>query len=232
MAHAFSEDQIVEQPWIDKNTLEARGWVSFTLAPCCEADLRTQLLELTTLLGRPIATRPSGDLCDVLKPTESHVAKAHSLSKIYAAGAFPLHNDTAHWLTPCRYLMLACVFPGTGGRPTFLLDTQHLSLNSHSAQLLQSAPFRVLNGRNSFFSTIHSKTRPFIRFDPGCMTSASQGSSEVLGIFSADKWSANVEQIYWKVGTVLILDNWRVLHGRGHAKSPDPERRLLRVTIQ
>lgn len=194
--------------------------------------MREQLLAMASSLGTPAATRSGGSLCDTLLPTETNGAKPRSLSKLHDVGELPLHNDTAHWLSPCRYVMLACVSPGSGSRPTLLLDTRRLPLDEHQISLFQSTPLRVTNGRNSFFSTILSKARPFVRFDPGCMTATTPDGAEALAVLSRHTWPDFIETVHWDAGTVVVVDNWRVLHGRGHADCPDPDRKLLRISIR
>jgi alpha-ketoglutarate-dependent taurine dioxygenase len=231
-AYSNTSDQIVEQPAIDGTVMESRGWVSFTLPSSTESDLREQLLALASGLGTPTATRSGGSICDTLLPTEADAAKPRSLSKVHAVGEFPLHIDTAHWLTPCRYVMLACVSPGSGSRSTLLMNTRRLSLNEHQSSLLHSTPLRVTNGRNSFFSTVLSKARPFVRFDSGCMTATTLAGAKALAILARQNWPDCIETVLWKTGTVLVMDNWRVLHGRGHADCPDSDRKLLRISIR
>src|ERR1017187_3282214 len=228
---AYAENQLVEQPAIDRAVLESRGWVSFTLPSPTQSDWREQLLTLVSGLGTPAATRSGGGLCDTLQPMEAEAAKPQSLSKVHAVGEFPLHIDTAHWLTPCRYVMLACVSPGSASRPTLLLDARLLPLNEHQSSLLHSTPLRVTNGRNSFFSSILSKARPFVRFDPGCMTATTTDGPKAPPDLARHNWSDYIEPVHWKPGTVLVMDNWRMLHGRGHADCPDSDRILLRISI-
>ena len=231
-AHAYTDDQFVEQSAIDGAALESRGWVSFTLPSSTESDLREQLLALASCLGTPAATRSGGSLCDTLLPTEADAAKPRSLSKVHAVGEFPLHIDTAHWLTPCRYVMLACVSPGSASRPTLLMDARRLPLNEHQSSLLHTTPLRVTNGRNSFFSTILSKTRPFVRFDPGCMTETTTDGAKILAVLARQNWPDYIETVQWNAGTVLVMDNWRMLHGRGRAECSDSDRKLLRISIR
>lgn len=231
-ADANTGDQLVQQPAIDGAILESLGWVSFTLPSSIESDLRERMLVLANGLGTPTATRSGGSLCDALLPTEADEAKPRSLSKVHAVGEFPLHVDTAHWLTPCRYVMLACVSPGSASRPTLLMDTRRLQLNDHQSSLLHSTPLRVTNGRNSFFSTILSKARPFVRFDPGCMTATTPDGALALAVLARQNWPDYIETIHWKLGTVLVMDNWRMLHGRGCAGCADSDRKLLRISIR
>src|SRR5258708_2374149 len=212
--HAYAENQPVVQRAIDGAVLESRGWVSFTLPSSTESDLRERLLALASALGAPVRTRTGGSLCDTLLPTEAGAAKPRSLSKVHAVGEFPLHTDTAHWLTPCRYMMLACVSPGNASRPTLLMDARRPPLNEHQSSLLHGTPLRVTNGRNSFFSSILCKNRPFVRFDPGCMTATTTDGTKALAVLARQNWPDYIETVHWTTGTVLVIDNWRMLHGR------------------
>lgn len=232
MPDAHSADLLVEQAVIDVTVLESRGWVSFTLSSSTESQLRAQLLTLAAGLGTPAATRTGGNLCDTLLPTAADPAKPRSLSKIHAVGEFPLHMDTAHWLTPCRYVMLACVSPGSASRLSLLMDTRRLPLSEAQSSLLHSTPLRVTNGRNSFFSTILSKARPFVRFDPGCMTASTPEGVKTLSILEKKNWPDHIETVCWEAGAVVVIDNWRMLHGRGPADCPDADRKLLRISIR
>jgi alpha-ketoglutarate-dependent taurine dioxygenase len=232
MPHAYTEDQLVEQPAIDRTMLETRGWVSFKLSLPSEPHLREHLLASAVGIGTPTATRTGGGLCDTLLPTKADAAKPRSLSNVHAIGEFPLHIDTAHWLTPCRYVMLACVSPGSASRPTLLMDARRLPLNEHQSSLLQSTPLRITNGRNSFFSTILSKARPFVRFDPGCMAATTTNGAKTLAVLARQNWPDYIETVHWEAGTVVVMDNWRMLHGRGHADCPDSDRKLLRISLR
>lgn len=231
-APSNTSDPIVEQTAINGAALETRGWISFKVPPTSESNLGEYLLSLAIQIGTPAATRFNGSLCDTLLPTEANEAKQRSLSKMHAVGEFPLHNDTAHWLTPCHYVMLACISPGSGARPTLLMDPRQLPLTEHQFSLLQSTPFRVTNGRNSFFSTILSKARRFVRFDPGCMKATTTDGAKTLAVLARQNWPDYIETVCWEEGKVVVIDNWRLLHGRAHAERPDPDRKLMRISIQ
>ncbi|SFU57720.1 hypothetical protein SAMN05216417_1081 [Nitrosospira multiformis] len=183
-AHTYAEDYVGEQPEIDLNRLHSRGWVSFNLPVSSESIFREKLSAIAAKIGTPAGTRSSKSLCDTLVPITSSKAKTGSLSRIYDVGEFPLHVDTAHWPTPCHYIVLACINPGSARRGTLLMDTQNFFLEYGQAELLYTTPFRVRNGRKSFFSTIVSKGRSFVRIDPGCMTPTSLNGAKALDLFS------------------------------------------------
>lgn len=216
---------------LDFADMNSTGWVAFDLPWSDEATFNAQLLSFASQLGTPVPTRPGSGIFDILIPRRADVAHPNSLSKIYDVGEFPLHIDTAHWLNPCRYILMGCIAPGLTNRCTNLLDTKRVKLNDWQVDLLYRSPFRVRNGRRSFFSTILSKDRQFVRLDPGCMSPASDDGFKALNVYSESKQEDSIDRVKWKTGRVLLLDNWRVLHGRAAGHGLDPDRKQLRISI-
>jgi alpha-ketoglutarate-dependent taurine dioxygenase len=64
------------------------------------------------------------------------------------------------------------------------------------------------------------------------MVPVTADGDDALSFFSKAQWPSYVEEVDWAKGRVVIIDNWRVLHGRGSAKSPDQDRILLRILIE
>ena len=131
MSPTDSINSPLSHPGLDKVALKSRGWAEFFLPASSESELRVHLINLASALGEPAETRPGSGVFDELSPTVEAKARAHSLSKQHDISEFPLHIDTAHWVTPCRYIVLACIRPGFGNRTTLLLDTQNLNYNSN-----------------------------------------------------------------------------------------------------
>ena len=208
------------------------GWLHLCFFETTEADLIERIVEIARQIGSPVPSKVRREIFDRLKPTEARLAKAHSLSKIYSLSEFPLHIDTAHWTIPCRFIILACVSSGLGNRKTTLLDTKRLNLSKIQTKLLYNTPLRVKNGRYSFFGTVLSSDRAFIRYDPGCMKAVSPDGNEILDMFTVNNWPNLVDEIDWIPGKVVIIDNWRMLHGRGYSTNTDNERNLLRVMVK
>jgi hypothetical protein len=208
-----------------------QGWATIQFEESSELGLRRRMLSFAMHLGEPVRVRTGKDIFTVLVPTSAEFARPHSLSRRFARGEFELHNDTAHWIRPCRYIFVACVDAGEGSRATLLLDTRELPLESEQIELLETAPMRIQNGRNSYYSTIFNRERPFVRFDVGCMVGASTKSLSALCILKKENWPSKVREFHWQPGIGLVIDNWRILHGRGAAKQDDPKRRLLRISF-
>lgn len=162
------------------------GWVTATISEFL--DLDKCLIEIGMALGEPKRLRKSGDIVQKLIPTLASNAHPNSLSNRHSLANFPMHIDTAHWLSPCRYVILGCSNAGSGKRKTRLLDCRLLSISENEKSLLHSTPFKVVNGRYSFYSTVLSDRREFIRYDPGCMVPTSNRGTQVIEIFSEERW--------------------------------------------
>jgi hypothetical protein len=163
----------------DGNALAARvlrdGWFKSTATEMGH-DVHSVGEGLANLLGDPVAGR-AGQTIEPLIPTKQGGANAKSLSVVHGLGSFPMHTDGAHRLQPPRFVVLVCASPGTSPVPTTLLRFRDLRITASEHKRFEAAPFLVRNGRRSFYSTIYSRLRPFIRFDAGCMVP--QGAESV-----------------------------------------------------
>jgi alpha-ketoglutarate-dependent taurine dioxygenase len=57
-------------------------------------------------------------------------------------------------------------------------------------------------------------------------------SVRALAVFSGKHLSDYVQTIEWSEGKVVVIDNWRLLHGRGSADGDDADRVILRISIR
>lgn len=217
----------VLQDW--KMELQKSGWVKLYFS--LERELSEGIFKIANALGIPYAGR-KGAYLERLSPTSADQSYPQSLSRKYGLEALPLHNDTAHFPTPCRYVVLGCEEPGEVPSPTVLLDSKSLQLTKFELSRIYSTPFFIMNGRRSFYSSIRSKSRKFVRFDPGCMHPVSEEGREAMNIFGKDRNKKSLVYICWTKNSILVIDNWRVLHGRENSQPADQHRSLLRVTIK
>ena len=205
------------------------GWVKASAGSDDPGVIEGYMKAVALELGRPVMQR-SGMSAELV-PRGKGAANLNSLSGRYGLGTFPLHCDNSHWSVPCRYVILGCV--GAGSRPaaTLLLDSCEVKLSATEEALVLSAVFLIGNGRNSFYSSIRSSGRRFLRLDPGCMRAVDGDGERAMRLYSYEMQEECVARISWNVGDVLAIDNWRILHGRGECKSVCGERKLLRVVV-
>ena len=156
---------------------------------------------------------------------------SNTLSARYGHAELPHHTECAYWKSPPRYLGVWCEVAGTQQQATTFADVSEVWETLHKTQ--QSHPSGVLltRGERSFRTSVVDVTVPGgrLRWDPHCL------------VFDDPKWQRQANQILsrprvqthqWSAGDFLILNNWRVLHGRGSSKSPDYTRRLHRIIIK
>jgi len=129
-------------------------------------------------------------------------------------------------------VVLGCLSEGQSNRDTVLVDFNEIAISNEERTTLLNSPFRVRNGRSSFYGTVLSKDRDFIRYDPGCMTPAKECQVSVEDIFSDVRTAQLQSRIRWKSGKIVVIDNWRMLHGRrGKESEKGSDRVLYRVLV-
>lgn len=167
---------------------------------------------------------------EILRPQGAKQAHPRSLSAIYGIDRLPFHCELSHRRVPCRFLLLGCVDPGNPASATLLLDWTKIGWTREETELLESAPILVRTGRRSFYSTVLPKSREYLRYDPGCVEAVDQRGEDALRVVRDRLARSKVERQDWKAGDILVVDNWRVLHGR-EPSSEGNGRRLARVLI-
>ncbi len=210
--------------------LQRSGWAKTTAETGDPRNLALFLESIASQLGTPV--RHKFGVAEELFPRRAATGNPNSLSGKYGLAPFPLHCDTSHWRVPCRFVLVACVDPGSVPTSTVLLDTADIILSQEEQILVLSSVFLIKNGRSSFYSSIRSSNRHFIRLDPGCMKAVTNEGSEAMELYSYANQKNCVRRISWRIGDVLAIDNWRVLHGRGEQLNASADRMLLRVLVR
>jgi Taurine catabolism dioxygenase TauD, TfdA family len=189
------------------------------------------LKSIARQLGDLIPSRPGHDVATLLNPVDKEHRYKNSLTARFGKLAFPAHTDTAHWKTPARYIVLGCVNPGSGKRPTLLIPWQSFALSEKEIQLISIGSFLIRRRQQSFLSNITGDGSPFVRLDFNCMTEQNEAGARAKNLLQCKIGTSEPINIQWRSGMVLIIDNWTVLHSRGLAATPDPDRLLARILV-
>ncbi len=212
--------------------LEASGWTLInTISGASRDELGEAMLEAAGGLGRPVPSLPGRPLVEWLSTVPERTRRPN-LTARHGSGAFPLHSDTAHWPVPARYLFLSCFEPGEAGRATLIWRFDETVFSASQLDALRREPVLFVTGRNSFYSTVLSLSRPFVRIDLGCMRAVTSAGRNVLGMLKEVLESVTPARVRWRKGELLLLDNWQVLHGRDSAEVPDAARTIGRTLIR
>ena len=209
--------------------LRERGWSLMPLAP--DHDLRS----IIPLLRPEFADDAESIRVERISPKMSSHASQGTMSAIYGMGSFPLHTERAHWRIPPRFLILRSV-GDTSDRPTMLLDSHHLTLDQQLAQELLQTPWIVSWGGISFRSRVlrpspSGEGRWQIRYDRCCMRPCHRACKNLSSRLEQALMAFEPEQHFWNPGIVLLIDNWRVLHGRGKSTESDYGRCIERIVV-
>ena len=183
-------------------------------------------------LGSPVGEARDGETIKLLQPRASGLSVKNTLSSKYGTGSFPFHTDAAYWYRPPRFLLLRCINPGESGRCTLLLDSYTCFL-ADQWDLLTQAIFDVAGSR-PFLATIGhvSPNKKFmLRLDRDCMKPSNRMASRALAMVSARIIETKATEISWQSGTLLVIDNFRLLHARAVSPLPDPQRLHQKVLI-
>ncbi len=188
-----------------------------------------ELKRLGCMLGTPVAGRGTA-LEEVIEPQATGEAHPRSLSAQFGLGALPFHVELSHRPRPCRYLLLGCLDPGSPSAATMLIDWRTLGLLSDEINLLESAPALVRSGRRSFYLTLLPPNPAFLRYDPGCLEAVDERGRAALDVVHRRLAAGQPEVHQWRRGDIVVIDNWRVLHGRAPSDRGSG-RRLARILI-
>jgi hypothetical protein len=209
--------------------LAERGWFVHSNEGAAAGVTVSELGKLGDCLGTRVAGR-AGTLQEVIQPQDANDAHPRSLSARYGLDALPFHTELSHRTKPCRYLLLGCIDPGSPAAATMLLDWRTLGFSSEELDLLECTPVLVRSGRRSFYSTILAPGGAFLRYDPGCLEAVDRRGRMALALVEDRLAGASSEAHHWRQGDILIIDNWRVLHGRSPSDR-ESGRRLARILI-
>jgi L-asparagine oxygenase len=164
-------------------------------------------------------------------------APLNTYSGQYGLGVFPPHSDMAHWPEPPRYIWLRCR-KGYEAIVTFLLDGNDLVARCGSNLLERSLvrARRPLNGRYSLmplFQPSRASTSSRLRWDQTFIVPAS--NTAVEGMKAVRAAIADQQQFSFSLaspGDTLIIDNWRMLHGRSAVPEACTDRIVERTYLR
>ena len=190
-----------------------------------------KLVDIPTLL-------PNSDIptVQVLRPSHQAASSSTRYSGIYGLAEFPLHTDFSYWLRPPRYLLLRCL-KGSAAVTTSLLDWSELSAVTSLTALRRAIVRprrRATSGAHCLLPLVfHVGGACGFRWDPVFLVPMNKPACQFGEIMSSRPWkrATLMSLVLADPGDTLIIDNWRLLHGRSEVPSGQVGRRLERVYL-
>jgi alpha-ketoglutarate-dependent taurine dioxygenase len=141
--------------------------------------------------------------------------------------AVPLHNDGLYLYQPPQYLLLYCDSPGAEGGDTLIVcgDDAFRRLSPSLRRRLEHMRLRIRLGDHSVTRGLLSAhprdgVRVLLFFDPDIATTCTLESEgrevdpNILAEVRALLATSNTHRHHWRAGGLLLIDNFKVLHGR------------------
>lgn len=152
----------------------------------------------------------------------------------YGLDTFPLHTDLAHWALPPHYFLLRCVV-GSNDVYTHVLHSgpvvDLLGLAALSKAVFSARKRRI--GHSGLVRAVsqHEGTLVF-RWDRIFLKPLNQHAQVFASTMLDSAWDDKIIRLLLnQAGDVLVIDNWRVLHGRGQVMPESRARHIERVYL-
>lgn len=196
--------------------LQHNGW---TILDNYQEDLTSLMASLCSFQGTPI----TNILYKTLTPTKSENSNSFNLSSAYGLSAFPLHSDGTHFKIPPRYFALrALTYSPT---KTIFADAFLLKDNPNWAEIEQSNwEIKTIDAgkiNTKIFNLYQGQE--YVRYNNLAMNCISGDKIKLFSIIH----SLPRKAIAWEANRTLIVDNWRMLHGRQPIKEDNYNLRIL-----
>jgi alpha-ketoglutarate-dependent taurine dioxygenase len=191
--------------------------------------------EVVSLLGEADTLGAQGPVHQ-LKPGLAEARPSNTYSGIYGLGTFPLHTDMAHWHVPPRFLMLRCL-QGSAAVPTTLVDGLQIIEQVGETALTRALvkPRRAVQGKRlllRLYERDHAGGY-LLRWDEKYILAASPAGERGMSQLRAALATVPPLDVHLiRPGDTLLLDNWRMLHGRGSVPPDALNRTIARAYLR
>lgn len=207
-----------------KERLTHHGWV---FLPKFNPDLGHELA--AARIGAMISLG-EGKPVHMLSPQPQNSSLQNSYSGHFGTGLFPYHTDMAILNTPPRYMFLRCQ-NGSIRVKTTILDGREIQ-NAFPNSIFARAMFQPKNRTREGYPLLRLVERVdddvLFRWDPLHLKHSNPSGKKLSElVFEFIHQMVGVSVALSNYGDSLILDNWRILHGRSDA-SVHSDRKIAR----
>jgi hypothetical protein len=207
-----------------KQELEAQGYVNLGVI---DPDIDTfsvaeKIGSIVNISGVPTV--------QTLTPKHKKETTPNIYSGNFGLKGFPLHTDLAHWHIPPRFFILRAKTPALDVFTTILHYSKFVKdLSSELVSRALFKPRRKLDNRMFLLRLVHEGVS---RWDDIFISPENDSAKCILEHIKNKDYNAMVDKISFKYkGEALLIDNWKVLHGRSRVPQGSMDRSVERVYL-
>jgi hypothetical protein len=198
------------------NDLNQYGWV---LIDCYDGDI----YNLINIVCKSQKISIDFNNYKILIPKSENETDYFSLSSVHGLLNFPLHTDGADYLIPPKYVILRALEDTPTG--TIIADSIEIKENKDWNKI-ENIKWKVKLKNKIFMTNLFNDelvaNKKIFRYNSVIMKCLEETNS-----FQKIISNLPVQTITWKKNKTLILDNWRVLHGREAIKEINHKNRII-----
>lgn len=145
----------------------------------------------------------------------------------YGYRELPLHTDLAHWYVPPRYLMLRCAI-GDPEVSTLLLHHRY-AVAQFPDSVVSRALFRPRRRLEGKLFLMRLRHNGIFRWDSLFLAPENDEAWQVRDLITGRHPPFKLTEITLaERGRTIVIDNWKMLHGRSSVKRIPSKRRIDR----
>jgi L-asparagine oxygenase len=179
---------------------------------------------------------PSVPKVQILRPREPDTCLMNQYSGTYGTEEFPFHSDLAHWYVPPRYLMLRCKVGAKNVETTLVpysaimsavgerILKQALVAPRRRSKEQKICPLPVVFYRDGLFG---------IRWDFLFLSPLNEPANRTSEVLTSHSWHCGliISVNLLEPGDTIVIDNWRMLHGRSAVPEDSKTRVIERIYL-
>lgn len=178
---------------------------------------------------------PGIDEIQDLIPKRASESPPNIYSGNYGYGSFPFHTDLAHWYQPPHFIVLRCV-KGTRSVRTHLIDSLEIikALGRDNLRRTLVQPRRPIQGNRCLLRILEESSldKSTFRWDSLFIKPSTDHSSKMCSaIEKSISKMKRLDFLFENPGDTLIVDNWRMLHGRSPVPATQRDRKIHRAYV-
>lgn len=209
----------------------------YAVMPRLDPELSTESIALKLGAIMDVSSfLPNIPRTQTLRPRNATERLMNQYSGTYGTEAFPLHSDLAHWYLPPRYLMLRCKV-GMKDVQTTLVPYSIIAsvVGEHTLKQALVAPRR---------KSVTQKICPLpvifehegiwgLRWDFLFLSPLNEAARRAYDAIFALRWPScdTIPVTLLEQGDTVVIDNWRMLHGRTAVPENSMGREIERIYL-